>query len=307
VGVAEKVTNSAVCYGECLQSQGTLGTDKRFTGQRLDNTGLYYYGARYYDPTIGRFISADSIVQSYSNPQSLNRYSYVFNNPLKYVDPSGSIVEIQYENNVSAYISGMMQYGIVGGTGSYMDQMFQEFSTYQQVWNDIKQEMPVEAKAMEQAKETYFIGSSTTLEIYTPQSKLIYPATRSTTQIEGLPNINTGYEDTNITIPTPFGVALTGGVISYRQGKGIVIYPYVGFGVAGLGVSITGSMDAVSTSGNVAIQGSLYGVTGQYGYSIDESGVSRFIEYGLAWPPRGYSLTAFGTSHKFVWHPPWFR
>ena len=62
----------------------------KFTGQELDDeTGLYYYGARFYDPAIGRFISADSIVPDFSNPQSLNRYSYVFNNPLSYRDPNG--------------------------------------------------------------------------------------------------------------------------------------------------------------------------------------------------------------------------
>ncbi|MEM5795044.1 MAG: RHS repeat-associated core domain-containing protein, partial [Bacillota bacterium] len=51
-------------------------------GQEYDSeTGLYYYGARYYDPAIGRFISPDSIVQSPGDPQSLNRYSYCRNNP----------------------------------------------------------------------------------------------------------------------------------------------------------------------------------------------------------------------------------
>ena len=45
-------------YGECRKSTGTIPTDKKFTGQRLDDTGLYYYNARYYDPTTGRFISA---------------------------------------------------------------------------------------------------------------------------------------------------------------------------------------------------------------------------------------------------------
>jgi RHS repeat-associated protein len=89
VGVTEKVTNSAVCFGGCLESQGNLGTDRLFTGQRLDNSGLYYYGARYYDPTIGRFISADTIVPNPANPQSLNRYTYCLNNPLKYSDPTG--------------------------------------------------------------------------------------------------------------------------------------------------------------------------------------------------------------------------
>ncbi|MEN8614354.1 RHS repeat-associated core domain-containing protein, partial [Dehalogenimonas sp. THU2] len=68
---------------------GSVPTDEKFTGQRLDSTGLYYYNARYYDPAIGRFISADTVVPSFSNPQALNRYSYVFNNPLKYIDPSG--------------------------------------------------------------------------------------------------------------------------------------------------------------------------------------------------------------------------
>ncbi|MEW6715768.1 MAG: RHS repeat-associated core domain-containing protein, partial [Nitrospirota bacterium] len=62
----------------------------KFTGQEEDaETGLYYYGARYYDPVLGRFVSADSIVQDPFEPQTLNRYSYVINNPLKYVDPNG--------------------------------------------------------------------------------------------------------------------------------------------------------------------------------------------------------------------------
>ncbi|MBI4267637.1 MAG: hypothetical protein HY662_02515 [Chloroflexi bacterium] len=42
-----------------------------------------------YDQGLGRFISADTIIPSYLNPQSLNRYTYVYNNPLKYIDPTG--------------------------------------------------------------------------------------------------------------------------------------------------------------------------------------------------------------------------
>jgi RHS repeat-associated protein len=60
-----------------------------FTGKELDATGLYFYGARYYDPEIGRFITADTIVQAPYDPQSLNRYAYCRNNPLNYVDPTG--------------------------------------------------------------------------------------------------------------------------------------------------------------------------------------------------------------------------
>ncbi|MBN2240870.1 MAG: RHS repeat-associated core domain-containing protein [Dehalococcoidales bacterium] len=73
---------------------GEIPTDRLFTGQRYDDTGLYYYGARYYDPEIGRFISPDTIVPDPMNPQSFNRYSYCLNNPLKYIDPTGHWGEV---------------------------------------------------------------------------------------------------------------------------------------------------------------------------------------------------------------------
>jgi RHS repeat-associated protein len=76
-------------FGATRSVSGIVPTDKKFTGQRLDETGLYYYEARYYDANIGRFISADSIVPDPANPQCFNRYSYCLNNPLKYTDPTG--------------------------------------------------------------------------------------------------------------------------------------------------------------------------------------------------------------------------
>jgi RHS repeat-associated protein len=77
-------------------SVAPLPTDFGFTGQRNQSTiGLYDYRARFYDPLVGRFVSADTIVPSPGDPQALNRYSYANNNPLVYVDPSGhtSILE----------------------------------------------------------------------------------------------------------------------------------------------------------------------------------------------------------------------
>lgn len=62
----------------------------KFTGQVQDEeTGLYYYNARYYDPELGRFIQPDTIIPDLSNPQSFNRYAYVLNNPLRLTDPTG--------------------------------------------------------------------------------------------------------------------------------------------------------------------------------------------------------------------------
>lgn len=48
-----------------------------------------YYGARYYDAALGRFIQPDTIIPNPYNLQSLNRYAYVYNNPVKYTDPTG--------------------------------------------------------------------------------------------------------------------------------------------------------------------------------------------------------------------------
>ena len=76
-------------FGEVSFQSGTYTTDIKYTGKIQDDTGLYYYGARYYDPVIGRFISPDSIVQAPQDPQALNRYAYCRNNPVKYVDPTG--------------------------------------------------------------------------------------------------------------------------------------------------------------------------------------------------------------------------
>ena len=61
-----------------------------FTGQRGEPAlGLYDYKARFYDPALGRFIQADSIVPGAGNPSAWDRYAYALNNPVRYTDPSG--------------------------------------------------------------------------------------------------------------------------------------------------------------------------------------------------------------------------
>jgi RHS repeat-associated protein len=63
-----------------------------YTGQERDTTtGLYYYGARYYDPAAMRFISADSVIPSYGDPQAYNHYAYTRGNPVKNIDPTGHV------------------------------------------------------------------------------------------------------------------------------------------------------------------------------------------------------------------------
>jgi len=75
-------------YGE--QRTGTSTTDYQYTGQRNEmEIGLYYYVARFYDPQLARFISADTIVPEAGNTNAYDRYAYGYNNPSRYTDPSG--------------------------------------------------------------------------------------------------------------------------------------------------------------------------------------------------------------------------
>jgi RHS repeat-associated protein len=81
---------------------GQTLTSYRFTGQREEaSLGLYYYGARWYNPALGRFIQPDTIVPNPGDVAAFDRYAYVANNPTTWVDPSGH----QVAQNVLAFPS----------------------------------------------------------------------------------------------------------------------------------------------------------------------------------------------------------
>lgn len=71
---------------------------RRFAGKELDvETGLDYFGARYYLSPSGRFTTVDPLLDIDSalvNPQLWNRYAYALNNPLSFVDPTGAAIEL---------------------------------------------------------------------------------------------------------------------------------------------------------------------------------------------------------------------
>jgi len=104
-------------FGETRYNSGSTPTTYRYTGQRQESAlggtdGLYFYGARWYDSALGRFLSADTVVPQAGNPQALNRYSYVNNNPLKHIDPSGHCWGVA---------SGLRGTGAYGATCNNMD------------------------------------------------------------------------------------------------------------------------------------------------------------------------------------------
>jgi RHS repeat-associated protein len=78
-------------FGERLDKE--VSSDQHafyYTGKPHDDrTGLSYFGARFYDPVIGRFMGMDSVGVDAKNVHSFNRYAYASNNPYRYVDPDG--------------------------------------------------------------------------------------------------------------------------------------------------------------------------------------------------------------------------
>jgi len=96
-------------FGEDYQITSTHENDKMFVGKEKDKeTGLYYFGARYMEAVIGRFISPDPVGavdprmsglngKIIKNPQRINTYAYGLNNPYRYIDPDGNQTNQVYE------------------------------------------------------------------------------------------------------------------------------------------------------------------------------------------------------------------
>ncbi len=77
-------------WGNPLTTQESIEQPFRYSGEFWDSsTGLQYLRARWYDPSVGRFINEDTYEGDITNPLSLNLYTYVHNNPLRYIDPTG--------------------------------------------------------------------------------------------------------------------------------------------------------------------------------------------------------------------------
>ena len=120
-------------FGEEWPERST--TDKRlFTGKERDfETGLDYFGARYYRAEVGRFSTVDPVVtfdENLVDPQRWNRYAYVRNNPLKYVDPDGRWIETVWDianvvmgakSAVDNFRSGNILSGVVDTGGAIVD------------------------------------------------------------------------------------------------------------------------------------------------------------------------------------------
>ena len=146
-------------YGELWIEEVAAGLDKlpfRFTGKEMDEeTGLYYYGARYLDPKYSRWLSGDPALGEYIpsagadtsklagmggvyNTVNLHLYHYSGNNPVKYTDPDGRFLEVNDNGDGTYVISGCEAnsdkniYIMKDGkrTGDVLGQMLTEYSFF---------------------------------------------------------------------------------------------------------------------------------------------------------------------------------
>ena len=111
-------------FGSSYAQSGSFSTAFRYTGKYEDyaTTGLYYFGARYYDPAISRFITEDTFMGTSFNPMSLNRYVYAEDNPERYTDPTGHMI----------YVPGIGGMGINGkAVGQQATQILAERAAYE--------------------------------------------------------------------------------------------------------------------------------------------------------------------------------
>ena len=89
--------------GSFAFSGSALVNDFTYTGREYDNeSGLYYYRSRTYDPAIGRFLQKDPLQGKLDDPQTGNHYSYAGNSPVNRTDPSGEEDLVEY----SAILNG---------------------------------------------------------------------------------------------------------------------------------------------------------------------------------------------------------
>lgn len=132
----EKEKTRYMPFGGQRGFTGITTTEYKFTDQELDGeTGLYNYDARLYDPILGRFVSADSLVPKVFDSISYNLYAYCANNPMKYVDPSGHYADAYSDTQVEMDAFNEAYEGFYEGYGGY-DSFWEP---YDKAWGDLEE------------------------------------------------------------------------------------------------------------------------------------------------------------------------
>ena len=109
-------------WGETRYTFGNEKTKYQYTGQYsyASDFGLYFYNARWYDPALGRFAQADSIIPvDTQGVQAWDRYAYANNNPVRYNDPTGHCIRCAI-GIAAVVLTGSFILSAVGATPDYL-------------------------------------------------------------------------------------------------------------------------------------------------------------------------------------------
>ncbi len=118
--ISEAITDSYVydAFGILINRTGTTINDYLYTGEQYDpNVGFYYLRARYYNPSVGRFLTMDTVAGSIFEPKTLHKYLYAGNDPVNNIDPSGHQFTISMQITIVTVISVLSYYATYYGTG----------------------------------------------------------------------------------------------------------------------------------------------------------------------------------------------
>lgn len=145
----------------------TPATRQGFTGhEHLDSLGLIHMSGRVYDHRLGRFLSVDPFIQFPANSQSLNPYSYIMNNPMAGMDPSGYVARrIRPDQEIGPCSGIEFCYVAQAASGSVSDfrASVQSGGAPEGVWNGWEAKLAIR-KAEKKAKGTVEVGEPMTID-----------------------------------------------------------------------------------------------------------------------------------------------
>jgi RHS repeat-associated protein len=118
---SEAITDSYVydAFGVLINRLGTTANNYLYAGEQYDpNVGFYYLRARYYNPSVGRFMTMDTVAGSIFEPKTLHKYLYAGNDPVNNIDPSGQFT-IAEQMAVVTIMSVASYYTVYFATGKW--------------------------------------------------------------------------------------------------------------------------------------------------------------------------------------------
>ncbi len=142
-------------FGVPAETDGDADNPFRYGGYVYDGeTGLYYVKSRFYDASVARFIQEDTYAGKYSDPLSLNRYTYVMNNPLKYLDPTGRIPDEIKVGSVSIGYLNKKNSGVYGSIAdllrAYKGKMSVKNGVYNFTFGKVSMKIDINNKKLDQ-------------------------------------------------------------------------------------------------------------------------------------------------------------